>query len=130
MGVPGGLHDAESVRDKGYGKHGDILISMLEYLLMVDISCVHPAEEAMQGRASKQASASPAGRDKAERGQHAKGGTPGCTLVQFNSNTHGKLGVEADNLLKDLATKAASTGVWARDVFLHCIRTVSFSLVR
>ena len=42
--------------------------------------------------------------------------------MPFSIEPYGRLGVEADKLLKDLATWAASTGAWERDVFLHWIR--------
>jgi hypothetical protein len=119
------------IGDKGYDKCGDILISMLDDLLMVDTSCVHPAGATMRGKASKQAAAAATARDKAKRRDHAKDGTPGYTFVPFSTETYGRLGVEAEGLLKDLATKAASTGVWERDVFLHWIRKeISLSLIR
>lgn len=117
--------------DKGYGKRGDILISRLDDLLMVDVSCVHPAGATMRAMASKQAAAAATARDKAKRRDHAKDGTPGYTFVPFSIETYGRLGVEADKLLKDLAIDAASTGVWERDVFLHWIRKeISLSLIR
>jgi hypothetical protein len=126
-----GLMKDKELGDKGYGKRGDILISMLDDLLMVDISCVHPAGETMRGKASKQAGAAATARDKAKRWDHAKDGTPGYTFVPFSIETYGQLGVEADKLLKDLASEAASTGVWERDVFLHWIRKeISLSLIR
>jgi hypothetical protein len=82
------------------------------------------------GKASKQAAAATA-RDKAKRRDHAKAGAPGYTFVPFSIETYGRLGVEADKLLKDLAKEAASTGVWKRDVFLHWIRKdILLSLMR
>ncbi len=39
--------------DKGYGKRGDVLISMVDDLLMVDITCVHPAGATIRGKASR-----------------------------------------------------------------------------
>jgi len=112
----------KAIGDDGYGKRGDILISMLDDLLMVDISCVHPGGVTKRGIASKQAGAAAAARDKRKRKDHANDGTPGYTFVPFSVETYGRLGVEADKLLKDLATEAASTGVWEREAFLHWIR--------
>jgi hypothetical protein len=62
--------------DKGYGKQGDILISMQDDLLMVEVSRVHPAGESMRGKASKHAAAAATARNKAKRRDHAKDGTP------------------------------------------------------
>ena len=51
--------------------------------------------------------------------------------MPFSVETYGRLGPEAEKLLRDLATEAASTGVWERDVFLHWIRKeISLSLIR
>lgn len=97
--------------DKGYGKRGDVLISMGDDLLMVDISCVHPAGATMRGKASKRIGAAATAREQAKRRDHARDGTPGYTFVPFSVETYGRLGPEADKLLRDLATEAASTGV-------------------
>jgi hypothetical protein len=43
------LHD-----NNGYGKLGDILTSMIDDLLMMEISWVHSVWEAFLGKASKQ----------------------------------------------------------------------------
>ena len=51
-----------------------------------------------------------AARDKRKRRDHAHDGTPGYTFVPFSIESYGRLGVEADKLLKDWATWAASTG--------------------
>jgi hypothetical protein len=50
-------------------------------------------------------------RDKNTRQGHTKDGTPGYTLVPFSIDAYGRLGVEADKLLKDSATEAASARV-------------------
>ena len=121
----------KEIGDDGYGKRRDILISMLDNLLMVDTSCVHPGGVTKRGIASKRAGAAAESRDKRKRKDHAKDGTPGYTFVPFSIETYGRLGVEADKLLKDLATEAASTGVWEREAFLHWIRKeISLSLIR
>jgi hypothetical protein len=117
--------------NKGYGKRGDVLISMLDDLLMVDILGVHPAGATMRATASKQPGAGAVARERAKRRDHAKDGTPRYTFVPFSIETYGGQGPEADKLLKDLATPADSTGVWERDVFLHWIRKeISLSLIR
>jgi hypothetical protein len=82
-----GLMKDKEPGDKGYGKRGDILISMLDDLLMVDISCVHPAGETMRGKASKQAAAAAIARDKAKLRDHARDGTPRYTFVPFSIET-------------------------------------------
>jgi hypothetical protein len=99
-----GLMKDKELGDKGHGKRGHILISVLDDLLMVDISCVHPTGGTMRGKKSKQAAAATA-RDKAKRRDHAKDGAPGYTFVPFSIETYGRLGVEADKLLKDLAKR-------------------------
>ena len=51
--------------------------------------------------------------------------------MPFSVETYGRLGEDADKLLKDMATEAASTGVWEREAFLHWIRKeISLSLIR
>ena len=48
--------------------------------------------------------------------------------MPFSSESYGRIGGEADKLLKDLAT---STGAWERDVFLHWVRQeISVSFIR
>jgi hypothetical protein len=68
--------------EKGYGKRGDGLISMLDDLLMVDISCVHTAGATMRAKASKQPGAAALAREQAKRRDHAKDGTPGYTWLR------------------------------------------------
>ena len=41
-------------RDKGFGKRGDVLISLLDDVLMVDVSCVLPAGHMARKKASEQ----------------------------------------------------------------------------
>jgi hypothetical protein len=85
----------------------------------------------MRAKASKQAAATAVAREQAKRRDRPKDGTPGYTFVPFSIVTHGRLGTEADKLLKDLATEAASTGLWERDMFLHWIwKEISSSLIR
>jgi hypothetical protein len=104
---------------------------MLDDLLMVDISCMHPAGVIMRTKASKQRADAVVAREQAKRRDHAKDGTPGYTFAPFSIESYGRLGPEADELLKDLATEAASNGVWERDVFLHWIKKeISLSLIR
>ena len=62
--------------DKGYGKRGDVLISMLDDLLMVDVSCIHPAGQKACKKASEQRGAAAAARDNRKRKDHAHDGTP------------------------------------------------------
>jgi hypothetical protein len=117
--------------DVGYGKRGDILLSTLDDLLNVDISIVHPASDTLRGKASKVMGAAAAARDEAKRNDHAKHGTKGYSFVPFSVESYGCLGKEADQLLKDLADGAASTGVCERVAFLHWIRKeISLSLIR
>jgi hypothetical protein len=85
----------------------------------------------MRAMAGKHAAAAATARDKAKRRDHAKDGTPDYTFVPFSIESYGRLGVEANKLLKDLSNEAASTGVWERDVFLHWIRKeISLNLIR
>jgi hypothetical protein len=117
--------------DKGYDKRGDVLISMLDDLLMVDVSIVHPAGATARKKASEQPGAAAAERDKRKRKDHGADGTPGYEFVPFSIESYGRLGLEADKLLKDIATEAASTGAWEMEVFLHWMRKeVSLSLIR
>jgi hypothetical protein len=76
----------------------------------------------MRGLASKHAAAAATARVKAKRRDHAKDGTPGYTFVPSSIETYGRLGVEADKLLQDLANEVASTVLWEWNVFLHWIR--------
>ena len=69
---------------QGYGKRGDVLISMLDDLLMVDISCVHPAGQMARKKASEQEGAAAAAQDKRKRKDHAHGCTPGYMFVPFS----------------------------------------------
>ena len=125
MGAKGGSNEGPGVWRQA------LLISMLDDLLMVEVSCVHPAGQTARKKASEQEGAAAAARDKRKRKDHAQDGTPGNTFVPFSIESYGRLGVEADKLLKDLATEAASTGAWERDVFLHWIRKeISVGLIR
>ena len=117
--------------DKGYRKRGGALISMLFYILMVHVSCLHPAGQMAGEKARKQEDAAAAGRSKRKMKDHEQDGTPGYTFVPFSIESYGRLEVEAENLLRDWATEAASTGAWEQDVFLQWTRKESsVSLIR
>jgi hypothetical protein len=85
---------------------------------MVDISCVHPAGETMWGKMSKTQQQRLHCLMQGQAVRSCKRQTPGYTFVPFSNETYGRLGVETDNLLKDFANEAASTGIWERDMFL------------
>jgi hypothetical protein len=81
----------------------------------------------MRAKAAKQPATTAVAREQAKR----KDGTVGYTFVAFSIGTYGRLGPEADKLLKELAKEAASTGIWVRDVFLQWMRSgISLSLTR
>jgi hypothetical protein len=116
---------------KCYGNRDDILYSMLDDLVMVDVSCAHLAGETMWGMASNNVAALATAQDKSKRQDHAEHGTLSYTFIPFSIETYWRLGVGADKLLKDLANEAASTAVCETDVFLHWIRKeISNSLIR
>jgi hypothetical protein len=103
----------------------------LDDLLNVDISIVHPASDTLRGKASKVMGAAASVRDEAKRNDHAKHETKGYSFVPFSVESYGCLGKEADQLLKDSADGAASTGVCERVALLHWIRKeISLSLIR
>lgn len=117
--------------DEGYGRRGDILVSTLEDLLNVDVSVTHPAMHSVRIKASKTPGAAAEERDKAKKRYHEKNGTPGYSFVPFSVESYGRLGKDAENLLKDMAERAASTGDCDRNGFLHWIRKeISLSLIR
>jgi hypothetical protein len=117
--------------DEGYGRRGDILVSTLEDLLNVDVSVTHPAMHSVRVKASKTPGAAAEERDKQKRRYHEKNGTPGYSFVPFSVETYGRLGKDAENLLRDMAERAASTGDCDRDCFLHWMRKeISLSLIR
>jgi hypothetical protein len=65
---------------------------------------------------------------EAKQEDHAKERAPGCMIVSFSIVSYGRLGVEADKVLKDLAGEAAR-GL-GEGVFLHWIRkAMSLSLM-
>jgi hypothetical protein len=80
---------------------------------------VHPTSDTLRGGASKVMGTANAVRNEAKRNDHAKHGTKGYSFVPFSVESYGCLGKEADQLLKDLADEAASTGVCERVAFLH-----------
>ena len=62
---------------------------------------------------------------------HEKNGTPGYQFIPFSVESYGRLGEDADRLLKDMAERAASTGSCDRNGFLHWMRKeISLSLIR
>lgn len=119
------------VGEEGYGKRGDILIGMMDDWLNVDISITHPCKDTTRAKASKVAGAAAAQKARDKRSTHETEGTPGYTFVPFIVETYGRLGVDAEQLLKELADVAASTGKCDREGYLHWIRKeISLSLIR
>ena len=117
--------------DEGYGRRGDILVSTMEDLLNVDVSVTHPAMHTVRVKASKTPGAAAEERDKQKRLYHQKNGTPGYAFVPFSIETYGRLGKDAEKLLRDMAERAASTGECDRDCFLQWMRKeISSSLIR
>jgi hypothetical protein len=117
--------------DEGYGRRGDILVSTMEDLLNVDVSVTHPAMHSVRVKASKTPGAAAEERDKAKKRYHEKNGTPGYSFVPFSIETYGRLGKDAERLLKDMAVRAASTGDCDSVSFLHWMRKeISLSLIR
>lgn len=98
MEAEGGSYEGQGVWGQGYSKWMDVHISMLD-LLMVDISCVHPAEKTARKNASEQEGAAAAAPDKRMRKDHAQDDTPGYKLVPFSIESYRRMGVEADMLL-------------------------------
>jgi hypothetical protein len=90
---------------------------------------VHPASDTMRGKACKAMAA--AQQDEAKRRDHARNGTPGYSFLPFSLKTYGCLGKEADQLMRDLADGAVSTGLCERTDYLHWIRKeISLGLIR
>lgn len=117
--------------DDGYGRRGDILVSTLEDLLNVDIAVTHPAMQTVRAKASKTPGAAAEERAKAKRRYHEKNGTPGYRFVPFVVESYGRLGKDAENLLKSMADRASSSGDCDRNGYLHWIKKeISLSLVR
>lgn len=86
------------MKEKGYrgkrgGERGDQLISMLDYLLMVDVSVVHPAELKMIKRASEQQGSAARAQDESKQRDHAAEGTLCYTFVPFSVESQLRLGV-------------------------------------
>jgi hypothetical protein len=71
------------------------------------------------GKASKNAATAASAGDKAKWRDHGKDGTQGYTFVPCSIEAYGRLGVEADKVLKDTANEATGTGVWEKVVFLY-----------
>lgn len=76
----------------------------------------------MQGhhqKASKVAGAAAEHKARDKRSTHETEGTPGYKFVPFIVETYGRLGVDAENLMKELVDVAASTGKCDRESYLH-----------
>jgi hypothetical protein len=103
----------------------------MEDLLSVNVSVTHPAMHTVRAKASKTPDAAAEERDKAKKRYHEKNGTPGYSFVPFSVETYGRLGKDAEVLLRDMADRAASSGDCARDCCLHWMRKeISLSLIR
>lgn len=97
----------------------------------MDVIITHPATQTMREKASKEVGAAAKEAEEAKRRDHAKEGTKGFTFVPFAIETYGRLGREAENLLKQWADSAASTAACEREAYLHWIKQeISLSLIR
>ncbi len=117
--------------DAGYGKRGDILVPLMDDILNVDLSVTHPASQEYRNAACRAPGAAAERRDKMKRDDHAKNGTQGYCFCPFTIETYGRLGKPAEQLLKEVAERAASTGTCERNAFLEWAhREISVRLVR
>jgi hypothetical protein len=73
-------------------------------------------------QSSKQSAALAAGQEMARRWEPSNNGSPGYTHVPFSIVKYAKLGLKANEQLKDLANVALSTGAWERDELVRGIK--------
>lgn len=124
------FNSAQPGEDK-YGRRGDVLMLLGGDCLNVDIAVTHPAKSGTRAKASKEAGAAAAEKEKSKIRDHETNGTPGYRFVPFIVETYGRLGTQAEALLKELAEIAASTGKCEEQAYMQWMRKeISVSLIR
>ena len=124
------FNNAQPGEDK-YGRRGDILMLLGGDCLNVDIAVTHPAKSGTREKASKEAGAAATQKEKDKIRDHETNGTPGYRFVPFIVETCGRLGPQAEALLKELAEIAASTGKCEVQAYMQWMRKeISVSLIR
>jgi hypothetical protein len=117
--------------EDGYGKRGDILVSTLDDLVDVDICITHPGCETYRAAAAKQPGATAAKAEARKRKDHEKEGAKGFSFAPFCIESYGRLGKRAEELLREWADIAASSGHWERNAYLNWIKQeISLTLIR
>ena len=91
----------------------------------------HPACESNVRDACVKPGATGAKAETRKWNDHGRGINGSYSFVPFAVETYGRLGRDAEKLLKDMAELAASTGDCDRDAFMHWMRKeISVSLIR
>jgi len=117
--------------DTGYGQRGDILVPLMDDILNIDVSVTHPASQEYRDAACRRPGAAAERRDTKKMNDHAKDGTSGYSFIPFSIESYGRLGKPAEQLLKEVAEKASSTGMCDRNDFLQwSYREISVRLIK
>ena len=111
---------------------GDILLVLPEDSLCVaDVSVIHPAAQTYVTAAAQQDGAAAARRDQDKRTKYNRIDSSGYTFYPLSTESYGRLGAPAMQLLNKLADIADDTGPIEKDTFVtNALRELSIALCR
>ena len=110
---------------------GDILIALPNALTVADVSVIHPAAPTYVRAAAQTAGSAAANRDQSKRDRYQTADPTGYAFTPLSTESYGRLGQPAMELLSQLGTIAAAGGSVDRDVFVaNALRRLSIALCR
>jgi len=125
--LPGAHAAAAGARPES---RGDLLLVLPGGLTVADVSVIHPAA-ATYLQAARTAGGAAAVRDQAKRAHYQSADPNGYAFTPLSTETFGRLGKPAMELLNSLATEATAGGVVCKDGFVtNALRELSVSLCR
>lgn len=125
------LAAACTARTTPNASRGDALFVLPTTLTLVDVSMVHPAGFATSRKASRVVGAAAADRDTKKRDRYMSGAPDAYAFVPLSTESYGRLGQPAMDLLNDFAEIASASGAVRKTAFITiALRELSVVLCR
>lgn len=110
---------------------GDILLALRNALTVADVSVIHPAADTYVRAAARTEGSAAAARDQAKRRSYEMNDPNGYAFTPLSTETFGRLGKPAMQLLNTLADEAEAGGGVYKDGFVtNALREMSICLCK
>ena len=125
------LHKMGAAATPTSAERGDILLALPDALAIGDVSVIHPAAASYSAAAARSEGAASRIRDAEKRRKYAQAEPAGYPFIPLTSETFGRLGAPAMQLLNDLAARASASGTVQKDSFVKsALRDLSITLCK